>query len=66
MRLLLHQKKLFSETAFKSFTPLETLESIDLNLSISRFSHKKTGAMIYEIKSNDKDRTFSPIVRTLP
>ena len=72
MRLIKYQKVHFSALSAaksvknSSFTPLETLDSSDLNLSISRLIHKKSGTMIYDIRSNDKDRTFSPIVRTLP
>jgi Zn-dependent M16 (insulinase) family peptidase len=48
------------------FTLVDTLKSDELNLEIIRLMHEKSGAMIYNIKSNNNDNTFAPIVRTLP
>ena len=28
--------------------------------------HEKSGAMVYNLKSNNSDNTFAPVVKTLP
>lgn len=49
-----------------NYTLIDTSPSPDLNLTITRLLHDKSGAMIYNLYNNDTDNTFAPIVKTLP
>ena len=50
----------------KRFQFVDMAEEKDLGLKITRLYHKDSGAIIYNIRNEDEDNTFAPIVKTLP
>ena len=50
----------------KGFELIDSVTANDLNINISRYHHRPSGAFVYHLLNDDPNNCFSPVVKTLP